>query len=66
MQNMTLEQMGADIHRPMRNTDDVNVIVVDDIENDVTSLGKTSVARMYVVSLATRERIVSQPLKPTV
>lgn len=50
----------------MRNTDDVNVIVVDDKENDVTSLGKTSVARMYVVSLATRERIVKQPLKPTV
>ena len=56
----------ADVHRLMRYTDEVDQIVDDDIENEVASLGVTSVARMDVISFSTCERIVSQPLKPII
>ncbi len=40
------EQSRPDIHRLVRNADDVDVPVTDQVEDDMTALGKAAVAGM--------------------
>ena len=60
------EQFRPHGHRLVRDADDVYMTVADHVEDDMASLWKTAVARVYVVPFASRQGIPGQPLEPSV
>ena len=57
MSERQLEKIWPNIHRLMRDADDVDEVIADDIEDDVATFGKASVTWMNVVPFATCERM---------
>lgn len=55
------QKIRTDVHRFVRNTNDVDAVLTDHVENDMTTLRTTSVARMDVTSIEICERSWGEP-----
>ena len=60
------EYTGSDVHRLVRNADNIDVLVAHDIADDVAAFREAPISRVNLVSFAASQGIPGQPLEATV
>lgn len=58
-----LEKIRANIHRLVRDTDEIDEFIFHDIEDDVAAFAKTPVTGMNVIPLAASKRILRKSMR---